>query len=169
MKTLDLTALLAKTVLRLNRMGARVGSSIQLSLSRNLSRFAWYDRSLERLIEKLIHYASVINHPGRPVRIAVCRKARLLDLEKFFDIHPIHWVQLHIDLEAPGFERGARQIFEDHGYRCEEWVGVEDSPQQLGAFCIGAEQTPRLVFWAENRRFRHRCDLLIPVAEPLPS
>jgi hypothetical protein len=169
MKSLDLTALLRRTVLHLNKVHAGAGSSIQLSLSRNLSKFVWHDCSLEILIERLIHYALVIGHSGRPVRIAACRKAKLRDLEKFFDIHPSHWVQLHIDLEAPGFEKGVRQIFEDHGYQCEEWVGVEDSHQQLGAFSLGAEQAPKLLFWTENRRFRQKCDLLIPVTKPLGS
>ena len=169
MRELDLTALLRKTVLRLNKMHAGTGPSVQLSLALNLSKFFWHDCSLEKLIDRLVHYASVISPPARPVRIAVRQKAKMQDLEKFFDIHPSHWVQIKIDLAAAGFEEGVRKTFEDHGYRCEEWVGVEDSRQQMGVFSLEAEQKLKLLFWAENHTFRHKCDLLIPVTDPVAS
>lgn len=169
MRELDLAALMRKIVLRLNKKHEGVGSSVQLSLPLNLPGLFWHDRSLEKLIERIIHYASVISCPAQPVKIAVRQKTRLLDLEKFFDIHPSRWIQLRIELGAAGLEERARQILQDHGYRCGEWVEVENSRQQLGAFCLETDRSLKLVLWTENHRFSPKCALLIPVAESLCS
>jgi hypothetical protein len=166
---MDIAALVRKTVLRLNKTHAGVGSSVQLSLALNMSKFWWHDDSLEKLIAKLLRYASVMSHPARPLRVAVRRKGKLLDLEEFFDIHPSHWVQMSIRMAASGLDEGVRKILEDHGYQCDESVGVEGSVQQLGAFSPGAKEKLMLVFWAENHRLRHKCDLLIPVTHPFAT
>jgi hypothetical protein len=155
---MDLTNLMQDVV-------AGIGSPVHLSLPPNLSRFLWHDRSLETLIERFIHWASTISHAAGPVRIAVRQKAKMQDLEKFFGIPSCHWIQLRIQWRGlAGFDGDARRILEDLGYRCEEWVGVEDSPQQLGAFYLGTDKEPKLVFWTDSRRDSHKCDLLIPVA-----
>jgi len=167
MGRMDLAPMLRRTVLWLNKKHAGAGSSVQLSVAFNLSQFSWHDGSLEKLIEKLLRHASVISHPARPLRIAVRQRAKLLDLEVFWDIHPSHWIQLSLSPGAPGFDRSVRKILEDQGYRCQEWIRVEGSRQRLGAFSLGAEDKPKLVLWAENHRFRQRCDLLIPVADSL--
>jgi len=158
MREMDLTHLMQGLV-------AGIGSPVHLSLPPNLSRFPWQDRSLEALIERFLHRASSISQPARPVRIAVRRKAKMPDLEKFFGIPSSYWIQLRIQWRgSAGFDGGARRILEDLGYRCEEWVGVEDSGQQLAAFCLGTGKEPKLVFWTDSRRESHKCDLLIPVS-----
>jgi hypothetical protein len=167
MRRLDLRELLRKTVLKLNRKHAGVRSSVQLSLPLNLPELFWRDCSFEKLIERLLHYASLIASPARPVRIAVRQNAKMLDLEKFFDIHPSHWVQIKIELGAAGFGEGVRNIFRDHGFQCDEWVEIEGSRKQLGAFSLKAEHMLKLLFCIENHAFRHRCDLLIPVTVPI--
>ncbi len=158
MREIDLTMLMWEIVLKRNR--------IKLSLPPALSRFLWHDGSIEEVIERFIHHASSINHPARPLRIAVRQRAKLQDLEKFFGIYPTHWIQLRIEGQgSAGYEEGARKILEDLGYRCEEWVGVEDSGQQLAAFCLEMQREPKLVFWADNHKCSHKCDLLIPVTQ----
>jgi hypothetical protein len=166
MREMDLASVMQSIVLRRNRILDGIGSSMQLTLPLNLSKFLWHDRSLEKLIEKFIHHVSLISQPARPVRVALRQKARMLDLEKFFGIYPSYWIQLRIEGQGPAvFEAVARPIFEDLGYRCEEWVGVEDSGQHLAAFCLETEHDLKLVFWADNPS--RRCDLLIPVTKPI--
>jgi hypothetical protein len=167
MRRLDLRELLRKIVLQLNKKHAGVGSSVQISLPLNLPEIFWRDCSFEKLIESLMYYASWIASPARPVRIAVRQNARMLDLEKFFNIHPSHWVQIKIDLVASGYGESVRKIFRDHGFQCEEWVGVEDSRKQLGVFSLKAEHRLKLLFWVESHAFRRKTDLLIPVSEPI--
>jgi hypothetical protein len=169
MKRMDLGVLMRRTALRINRIRSGIGASLHLSIPDNLPEFSWHDCSLEKLIEKLIHYAALISDPARPLRIAIHQRKQMLDLEKFFGISATLWIQLRIELEPAEFDAGARQILEDHGYRCEEWIGVEDSIQQLGAFCFATEKKPQLVFWAENCGRRSKCDLLIPIAGSLAS
>jgi hypothetical protein len=65
-------------------------------------------------------------------------------------------------------ENGAKTILEDLGYSCSEWVGVEDSEAQLGAFRFGAQDAVALVLFVRNLRTRRICDILIPVNESVP-
>jgi hypothetical protein len=90
----------------------------------------------------------------------------LNDLNAFVGIHPSHWVQLRVsgrDLKI--MENLIDELFAEVGYRCEEWVGVEDSNTRLGIF--GAAENPdgKLVFCLELSRDILKCDLLIPVFE----
>jgi hypothetical protein len=169
MKRMDLGALMRRIVHRINRIRVGIGASVHLSIPGNLPEFSWHDCSLEKLMERLIHYAALISDPARPLRIAIHQKKQLLDLEKFFGISATPWIQVRIELEPAEFDAGARQILEDHGYRCEEWIGVEDSIQRLGAFSFGTDKKHPLVLWAENYGRRSKCDLLIPIAGSLPS
>ncbi len=165
MREIDLATLMREIVLQRN--ASSCGPSLQLSMPLNLSPFLWFDHRLETLIERFINSATSICYPARAVRIAVNQKAKLTDLEKFFGIYPSHWIELRFEAQGPaGFEEGARKIFEDLGYRCEEWVGVENSGQQLASFCLGTERGPKLVFWVNNQRSIRKCDLLIPITKP---
>lgn len=60
------------------------------------------------------------------------------------------------------------ELFAEVGYRCEEWVGVEDSAARLGIF--GNENRPelKLVFCLESNRNILKCDLLLPIFEMIP-
>ncbi len=59
------------------------------------------------------------------------------------------------------------ELFGEVGYRCEEWVGVQDSQARLGIF--GNENKPdmKMVFCVELSRSILKCDLLLPVSVPL--
>ncbi len=168
MREMDLSALMREVVLERNRQSSGAGTSVQLSIPPNLSPFLWRDGSLEKLIETFVKNASSIYYPIGPVRIAVRQKKKLMDLEKFFDIYPSHWIQLRIEGKGlAGFDEGARRIFQDLGYQCEEWIGVEGSERRLASFHFGAEREPKLVFWANSQKYNHKCDLLIPVTNPI--
>ena len=82
---------------------------------------------------------------------------------------PSYWFRLSVQSQAAtGFEKGAREILEDLGYRCSEWVGIDDSDFQLGAFHYGKQDTLALVLFIKNSSARRVCDFLIPVNESVP-
>lgn len=166
MRKIHLTASIQGVILRCNKLLSRTGSSIQLSNSFSYSKLFWPDRRLEKLVERLTFQASLAVDPGKPVRVAIRQRKQMRDLEKFFGIHPSHWIQLRIARPGPeGFEEAALQILEDLGYFCEEWIGAKGSWPQLGVFSFGTRRLLRLVFWSQWRNNIQKCELLIPVMQ----
>ena len=154
-------------VLRCNKLLSRTGSSIQLSHPVPTSKLRWPDRNLEKLVERLTVEASLAVDPGKPVRIAIRQRKKMRALEEFFEIQPSHWIQLRIARRSPqGFEGDARQILEDLGYYCEEWIGAKGSWPQLGAFSFGRKRLLKLVFWSQRHNNVQKYELLIPVMQP---
>jgi hypothetical protein len=151
---------------KLNTRHSANGPSVYFTISSSISKFHWQSGNLETLIEKLLDHVLKISDPGRRVRIAVHEKKRMVDLERFFSIFPRYWFHLCVESQASaGFEDEAKKIFKSFGYHCLEWIGVEGSTSQLGAFYYESEETPALVLFIQNRGARCNCDLLIPVKE----
>jgi hypothetical protein len=93
----------------------------------------------------------------------------LKDLTAFVGIQPSYWIQLRLSGRGLKIaERLIEDLFDEVGYRCEEWVGVEDSSARLGIF--GAIDAPKLkmVICLESTRQRLKCDLLLPVEDGRP-
>jgi hypothetical protein len=142
------------------------GSAVCLSMPAALSEFCWRGVSLKALTRKLLKHVLSISHPARSVRVGVHEKKKFSDLEQFFAISPIYWFQLSIEFQsASGLEAGVQRVLESLGYHCPEWMGVEGSQSQLGAFHFGTQEAPALILCVQNRGARRNCDLLIPVIE----
>jgi len=60
------------------------------------------------------------------------------------------------------------ELFDELGFRVEEWIGIDKSDTRLGIF--GAIDTPKLkmVFCLESVRHKQRCDLLLPIIDGTP-
>jgi hypothetical protein len=158
------TIIIKGIILKLNSKRNRAKASIQLSIPPALYEFQWDDCNFRNLIEKFLNHLLTVSHPAGCVRIAVHEMKRKADLEEFFSIYPEYWLNLSFESQAKTrFESGAKAILEDLGYRCSEWVRVEDSESQLGAFCFGTEDKPALILFVQNHRARRNCDFLIPV------
>jgi hypothetical protein len=152
-------------ILKLNSKRSRAKASIQLSIPTVLSDFQWDDCHFRNLIEKFLNHVLAVSHPSARVRIAVHEMKRKADLEEFFSIHPDYWLNLSFESQAKtGFGSGAKTILEALGYRCSEWIGVEDSESQLCAFCFAPQDKHALVLFFQNRGAHRKCDFLIPVA-----
>jgi hypothetical protein len=152
-------------ILKLNERNSRIQPSLHLSVPAELPEFQWDGCNFQNLIERFIDHVLEISHPESSVRIAVHELKRKKDLEEFFSIHPEYWLHLSVESQAKtGFESGAKKVLEGLGYRCSEWVGMENSESQLGAFCFGTLDKPALVLFFQNRGARRNCDFLIPVA-----
>ncbi|HTY60884.1 MAG TPA: hypothetical protein VMG30_01375 [Acidobacteriota bacterium] len=138
------------------------GPSVYLSIFPDLSKL-WERGCLDTLIAKLLDHISTICHPARSIRVAVREKKRMCDLEQFFSVFPDRWVDLSFECQSlSGLEMGVQGVLESLGYSCREWVGVEGSESQLGAFHLGAHETPALILYMQNHGARRNCDILIP-------
>jgi hypothetical protein len=151
-------------ILKLNKIKSRSKSALYLSISSDLSDLQWDDGNFKNLIETFLKYLLKISHPSRHVLIAVHEIKQKRDLEDFFSVHPKCWLNLRFECQAEnGFESGAKTILGNLGFRCSEWIGVEDSSSQLGAFQFGTQDKPALILFVQNRGARRNCDFLIPV------
>jgi hypothetical protein len=151
---------------KLNNKNSARGTAVYLTIPPSISEFCWQYGNLEALIEKLFDYILKVSNPVRPIRVSVHEKRRMVDLEQFYSIFPRYWFHLHLESQAAlEFEDGAKRIFESFGYHCSEWIGVEGSASELGAFYHETQKTPALILFVQNNGTRRNCDLLIPVME----
>jgi len=63
------------------------------------------------------------------------------------------------------FEKLAQELCYDVGYRCEEWITIEDSTVRFATFAAFDRPHIKIVLLLESTKSTHRCDLLFPVAE----
>ena len=139
---------------------------IHMSISSALAEAPLGGGILEDLIEQFLDHVMEISHPLRCIRVSVRRRKKAADLEKFFCIFPIHWFHLNIESQSmSGFERGIKEILRNLGYHCSEWVGMEGTESQLGAFHLRSQVLPSLVLIVQNHGSRRSCDFMIPVIE----
>lgn len=151
---------------RRNRVGPQ--PKILVKMPPDLPLVFWDDDGLDRFIKTFLYHALLVNNPETPVHILVHERSRLTDLENFVRMSPLCWIQLRIEGHGPGMiESVAEEIFKDHGYRCDEWVGVEGSDSQLAIFSPVEKKEAKLVLCFNVARSLWKCDFLIPVSENL--
>jgi len=156
------TAVIEGVILKLNDRSAR--PSVHLTIRTDLSDFRWDARKLKDLIDRFLGHVLEAGRPNCPVRMMVHEIRRKADLEDIFSVHPEYWLDVRIEFQTEtGCEREARGILEGLGYECSEWIGVEDSESQLGAFHHGSGDTPDLILFVQNHGSRRGFDFLIPV------
>jgi hypothetical protein len=150
-----------------NRIGAKPPVFIMISPAS--ASVPWHDRSLKEFVRLFLYEVLLTNDPDATLEIALRRKADLKDLSAFIGVHPACWVQLRVSGRGLKVtEHLIEELFTEVDYRCEEWVGVEDSAARLGIF--GSESRPalKMVFCIESNRNALKCDLLLPIFEMIP-
>jgi hypothetical protein len=56
-------------------------------------------------------------------------------------------------------------MFRGLGYRCEEWVGPDNSEARLGIFGTKFNPAAKMILCLNSVRGTLKCDLLLPVSE----
>jgi len=149
-----------------NRIGDKPPLFVMISPA--LTPIPWYDRSLKEFVRMFLYEALLTNDPDAIIEVTLRRKVELKDLNAFVGVRPSCWVQLRVAGRGlKVMEHLINELFGEVGYRCEEWVGVQDSQARLGIF--GNENKPdmKMVFCVELSRSILKCDLLLPVSVPL--
>jgi hypothetical protein len=165
---MDSISSIEEIILKFNRNFKNHETPVYLTLSPALSAFSWYQNRLEMLLERFLERVIAVTRPQGGIRVALCRKKQMSDVESFFSISPAFWCHLSVDgLAEAGFENAAIEVLKDLGFHCGEWVGVEDSDSKLGAFHLEDSNAPALILFVKDVRLRRHCDFLIPVAESI--
>ncbi len=139
---------------------------IYVTMAPALAEIPSWEGSFERLIEQFLGHLLDISHPFGSIRIGVHKKKKASDLEQFLKISPGHWIHMNIKSQSvSGFDDGIKEILRKLGYHCHEWIGMEGSESQLGAFHFEGREAPSLVLFIQNHGSHRSCDFLIPVVE----
>lgn len=151
---------------RQNRIGEK--PLVFVTVSSPVSHVPWRDRALKEFVRMFLYESLLTNGPDAPIEIALRKQIGLKDLNKFVGVQPSYWVQLRVSGRGLKLmERAIEELFGEVGYRCQEWVGVEDSSTRLGIFGAVDDAELKLVFCLELSRNNLKCDLLIPASDPL--
>jgi len=169
MEKIDLGTIIQQVIAKFseNRIGQK--PPVFVMISGSLPYVPWHDRSLKKFARLFLYEALLTNDPDATVEVAVRRKAELKDLNQFVGIHPCYWIQMRVSGRGlKVMEPLVEDLFTDLGYRCEEWVGVENSGARLGIFGAADKAESKMVFCLETSREILKCDLLLPIYETFP-
>lgn len=169
MERIDLGALIEEVVQKFgrNRIGAK--PAVLVRIPPDPPPVPSRDETLGKLIRVYLYEALLMNDPDAPMHIMVHRRAILKDLETFVGVYPAYWAPLRIQVHGPCLLQNLfKEKFTELGYRCEEWVGVENSNVQLAIFSSSCREA-KVVFCADVTREVTKCDLLIPVLDEAVS
>ena len=149
-----------------NRIGDKPPVFVMMSPA--LTPIPWHDRSLKEFVRMFLYEVLLTNDPDALIEIALRRKMDLKDLNAFVGVQPSCWVQLRVAGRGlKVMEDLIEELFAEVGYRCEEWVGVQNSQARLGIFGNNRRTDLKMVFCVELSRNILKCDLLLPVSVPL--
>jgi hypothetical protein len=150
-----------------NRIGDKPPLFVMISPA--LTPIPWHDRSLKEFVRMFLYEVLLTNDPDAIIEVTLRHKIALKDLNAFVGVRPSYWMQLRIagrglKIMEPLIE----ELFAEVGYRCEEWVGVQDSQARLGIFGNKNKLELKMVFCLELSRNILKCDVLLPVFENVP-
>jgi hypothetical protein len=172
MEKVNLELVIQQTIARFkqNRTGAK--PLVFVTISPSISQVSWDNGSLEEFVRLFLYECLHSSDPDNAIEVLLTRRAEIRDMNDFVGVHPSYWVQLRIS--GRGLRRSERiieDLFSGLGYRCEEWVGVENSEVRLGIFGTTFKKTAKMVVCLNLVRDSLKCDLLLPVFDyaPVPS
>jgi len=164
MRKLDIGAVIQEAISRFsqNRIGDK--PPVFVTLSPAFTQVPWQNQTAGNFVRRFIYETLLTNDPDTPIEISLRRRSRLKDLDAFIGIKPSYWIQLR--LSGRGIRVGEKlidELFDELGFRVEEWVGVDGSDSRLGIF--GTIDAPKLkmVFCLDSVRHKLKCDLLLPI------
>ena len=166
MEKIDLATVIQEVISSFcrNRIGDK--PPIFVTLAPAIAPVPWPNRALRDFIRCLLYDALSTNDPDAAIEVTLKRRFPLKDLNAFVGIHPSYWVQLRVSGRGLRImEPLVEELFADIGYRCEEWLGVENSKARLGIFGAVESSGQKLVFCLEWSRAMLKSDLLLPVIE----
>lgn len=169
MEQVNLSSVIEQAISRFNR--SRIGEKppVFVALSPVLPQIPWKDSALRQFLKFFLYESLLTSDANAPIEISLRRRTLLKDLTAFVGIQPSYWVQLRISGRGLRVaEQVIEELFNEVGYRCEEWVGVDGSDARLGIFGTIDTRNLKMVFCLESTRHRLRCDLLLPVNDPSP-
>ena len=170
MENLDIGPVIHDAISRFsqNRLGAM--PSIFVTLAPAMPEVPWKNSSAGDFVRRFIYETLLTSDPDTPIEISLKRRSCLNDLNAFIGIKPSYWIQLRVT--GRGIRVGEQlinELFDELGFRIEEWVGLQGSETRLGIFATIDAPKLTMVFCLESVRHKLRCDLLLPVDDHGPA
>ena len=166
MKEINFAVSMTEIARKINEEQGKTGPRVQLSILPEALSSLRGNSSLETLFRRLMRFTLLKNAPGRPVRVAFCKRKTMLDMESQFALSPLFWVHARIKASGiEGFETGIKETLQDLGYHRDERIAGNISDTGLDAFYSGQDHETRLIVWIQNNKSCNKCDFLIPVTE----
>ena len=166
MEQIELGSVIEEAIAKFSRN--RIGDKppVFLMIPSTLRVVPWRDRTLKELVRVFLYETLLTSDPDATLEISLRRRAELKDLDPFVGVTPSYWLQLRISGRGlKMFEKLAQELCYDVGYRCEEWITIEDSTVRFATFAAFDRPHTKIVLLLASTRSTHRCDLLFPVAE----
>ena len=166
METIDLGSVIQESIAKFscNRIGDK--PPVFVMLPNQLRTLPWRDRSLKELVRVFLYEILLTSEPDSTLEVSLRRWTKLQDLDRMIESNPSYWVQLRIAGRGlKMFEKLAQELCYDVGYRCGEWVTVQDSTARLATFAAFDRPHVKIILCLESSKFVHKCDLLFPVVE----
>jgi hypothetical protein len=172
MKNLDLSTVIQEAISRFNQN--RVGNKppVFVTLAPVLEKVPWQNQTAEDFVRRFIYQTLLSSDPDAAIEVSLRRRSCLNDLNEFIGIKPTYWIQLRVTGRGLRIaEYFIEELFDELGFRVEEWIGIDGSDARLGIFgTIDAPQV-KMVFCLESVRHKQRCDLMLPISDlpPVPA
>jgi hypothetical protein len=145
-----------------NRIGDR--PPVFLMLSPAMTQVPWATRALKDFVRSFLYDALSASDPEAAIEVTLRRRFPLKDLNAFVGIHPSYWVQVRISGRGLRIiEPSVEEMFAELGYRCEEWLGVQNSKARLGIFGAVESLGDKIVFCLQWSHTILKADLLLPI------
>ena len=167
MERIDLGTVMQEAIAKFNKN--RIGDKprVFVTLSPDLTQVPWKNHALKDFVRTFLYESLLTSNPDASIAVSLRRRLALDDLSSFLGIEePSYWLQLQVSGRGLRIvEPMIEDLFDEVGYRREEWVGVEGSSARLGVFCAIDTPTHRIAFGLESSRHVLKCDLLLPVID----
>lgn len=169
MQNINLPSVITECLAKFRRNRTGNQPRVFVTIAPDTPDVRWRNQSIKEFVRLFLYESLTEGDPDAVIEVALRRKIELNDLNAFVGVHPSHWVQLRVSGRGLKImESIIDELFAEVGYRCEEWVGVEDSSTRLGIFGEVDNAELKMVFCLELSRQILKCDLLIPVCEGFP-
>jgi hypothetical protein len=171
MENIDLGSVIEESIAKFscNRIGDK--PPVFVTVPSELRTVPWRDRSLKEVVRVFLYEILLTSDPDSTLEICLRRRTGLQDLDRIVQSNPSYWVQLRIAGRGlKMFEKLAQELCYDVGYRCDDWLTVQDTTVRLASFAAFDRPHVKIVLCLESSKATHRCDLLFPVVEtPIAS
>ena len=167
MERIDLGTVIQEVIAKFNKN--RIGDKprVFVTLSPDLTQVPWKNHTLKDFVRTFLYESLLTSDPEAAIEVSLRRRLALDDLSTFLGIEePSYWLQLQVSGRGLRIvEPMIEELFDEVGYRREEWLEVERSSARLGVFRAIDTPTHKIVFCLESSRHVFKCDLLLPVID----
>jgi hypothetical protein len=172
MENVNLETIIQQTITRFEQNRSGDKPLVFVSVSPGIAQVPWNDGSLKEFVRLLVYECLHGSAPDQAIEVLLTRRVEIGDLNEFFGVRPIYWVQLRLSGRGLKYdERMLEDMLRGLGYRCKEWVEPDASEIRLGAFGTKFNSAAKIILCLNCVRGTFKCDLLLPISEyaPLPS